>query len=279
MSKVNIYYFCKKKVMIKKPNFSSLKKGIILTSLSILLFSCGSRQDIVYFQDADMAAVSRPIENYNPIIKPDDALTITVSSLDLEGVRPFNLSAVSYADNQGAYGGVKLQSYLVDSNGNIDFPVLGKLKLAGLTRIQATAMIEDMLKEYLTDAIVIIRNVNFKVSVLGEVNRPGVYTIENDRITILEALAMAGDLTINAERHNVLVIREEGNKKTYNRINLTSEQIFNSPLYYLTQNDVIYVTPNNSRIKGSTIGPSTGTTLTAISILITATALVFSITK
>ncbi|RPD98794.1 polysaccharide export protein [Aureibaculum marinum] len=265
--------------MIKKPNFSSLKKGIILTSLSILLFSCGSRQDIVYFQDADMAAVSRPIENYNPIIKPDDALTITVSSLDLEGVRPFNLSAVSYADNQGAYGGVKLQSYLVDSNGNIDFPVLGKLKLAGLTRIQATAMIEDMLKEYLTDAIVIIRNVNFKVSVLGEVNRPGVYTIENDRITILEALAMAGDLTINAERHNVLVIREEGNKKTYNRVNLTSEQIFNSPLYYLTQNDVIYVTPNNSRIKGSTIGPSTGTTLTAISILITATALVFSITK
>ncbi len=265
--------------MIKKPNFSNLKKGALIATLSIFLFSCGSRQDIVYFQDADMAAISRPIDNYNTIIKPDDALTITVSSLDIEGVRPFNLSSVSFADNQGAYGGVRLQSYLVDSNGNIDFPVLGKLKLAGLNRIQATAMIEDMLKEYLTDAIVIIRNVNFKVSVLGEVTRPGVFTIENDRITVLEALALAGDLTINAERHNILVIREEGNKKTYNRLNLTSEEIFNSPLYYLTQNDVIYVTPNNSKIKGANIGPSTGTTLTVISILITAAAFVFSITK
>jgi len=189
------------------------------------------------------------------------------------------LTAVSYASDDGDIGRTTLQSYLVDSNGNIDFPVLGTLKLAGLNRIQATAMIKDMLKEYLNNPIVIVRNVNFKVSVLGEVRNPGVYTIQNDRITILEALALAGDLTIQAERHNVMVIREEGNKKTYNRVNLTSEEIFNSPMYYLTQNDVIYVTPNNAQVKGSTIGPSTSTLLTGISILLTAAAIVVSITK
>ncbi|MET2985097.1 polysaccharide biosynthesis/export family protein [Aureibaculum conchae] len=254
-------------------------KLLIFSLLTITLVSCGSRQDIVYFQDADIAAISRPIENYNAIIKPDDALTITVSSLDIELARPFNLSSISYTDNDGGLGRTTLQSYLVDANGNIDFPVLGTLKLTGLTRIQATAMIKDMLKDYLKDPIVNLRNVNFKVSVLGEVNNPGLFTVQNDRITILEALALAGDLTINAERKNVLVVREEGNKKTYNRVNLTSEEIFNSPMYYLTQNDVIYVTPNSSRIKGSNVGPSTSATLTAISILITAAALVVSITK
>lgn len=265
--------------MIKKSKLSNFKRSALTIILAVFLYSCGSRQDIVYFQDADLAAISKPIENYSPIIKPDDALTITVSSLDIEGVRPFNLTVVSYTDNDGDIGRTTLQSYLVDSNGNIDFPVLGTLKLAGLNRIQATAMIKDMLKEYINNPIVIIRNVNFKVSVLGEVRNPGVFTIQNDRITILEALALAGDLTINAERHNVMVVREEGNKKTYNRVNLTSEELFNSPMYYLTQNDVIYVTPNNSRVRGSTIGPSTNTTLSAISILLTAAAIVVSITK
>ncbi len=265
--------------MNKKIKLPKLKKSVLIFSLAILTYSCGSRQDVVYFQDVDLAAISKPIENYSPVIKPDDMLTITVSSLDLQGVLPFNLPAVTYAGDDGEIGRAALQTYLVDSNGNIDFPVLGTLKLAGLNRIQATAMIKDMLKEYLTDAIVIVRNINFKVSVLGEVSTPGVFTVRNDRITILEALALAGDLTIQAERHNVLVIREEGNKKTYNRVNLTSEEIFNSPMYYLSQNDVIYVTPNNSKVKGSTIGPSTGTTLSAISILITAAALVISITR
>lgn len=266
-------------MMTKKIKLPNLKKSVLIISLAVLTYSCGSRQDVVYFQDVDLAAISKPIENYSPVIKPDDMLTITVSSLDLQGVLPFNLPAVTYAGDDGEIGRSTLQSYLVDSNGNIDFPVLGTLKLAGLNRIQATAMIKDMLKEYLNDPIVIVRNINFKVSVLGEVRNPGVFTIPNDRITILEALALAGDLTIQAERHNVLVVREEGNKKTYNRINLTSEEIFNSPMYYLTQNDVIYVTPNNAQIKGSTIGSSTNTTLSAIGILLTAAAIVVSITK
>lgn len=243
------------------------------------MLSCGSKQDIVYFQDADMAAMSKSIESYSPVIKPDDMLTITVSALDINAVRAFNLSAVAYTQNDGEIGRTALQSYLVDVNGNVDFPVLGTLKLAGLNRIQATNLIKDMLKEYIKNPIVNLRNINFKITVLGEVNKPGTYSILNDRVTILEALGLAGDLTIQAERKNILLIREIDGKKTYNRINLTSEEIFNSPLYYLSQNDVIYVEPNNSRVKSSSIGPSTSATLTAISILITATALVLSITK
>jgi len=265
--------------MKNKIKYSDLKNNIIILSMLVLLLSCGAKQDIVYFQDVDIASISRPIVNYSPVIRSDDMLTITVSALDLNAVRPFNLTAVAYAENDGEIGRTALQGYLVDANGNIDFPVLGTLKLAGLNRIQATSMIKDMLKEYIKDPIVNVRNINFKVTILGEVNKPGVYTVQNDRITILEALGLAGDLTIQAQRKNVLLIREEGGKKTYNRVNLTSEEIFNSSMYYLTQNDVIYVEPNNSRVRSSTIGPSTSATLSAISILVTAAALVVSITK
>ena len=117
------------------------------------------------------------------------------------------------------------------------------------------------------------------MTVLGEVNRPGSFTIPNERITVIEALGLAGDLTIQAERKNVLVIREENGKKTYNRIDLTSEEVFNSSVYYLAQNDVIYIEPNNSRIKSSTVGPSTSTTLGVISTLVTVAALIISITR
>ncbi len=260
-----------------KTKFSNLKRSLVIISAALFMLSCGSKQDIVYFQDADLASMSRPIKNYSPVIKPDDALTITVSALDVVSVRPFNLIAVAYAENDGEIGRTAMQSYLVDANGNIDFPVLGTLKLAGLNRVQATNLIKDMLKEYINDPIVNLRNINFKITVLGEVKNPGTFTVPNDRITILEALGLAGDLTIYAERHNIMVVREENGKKTYNRINLTSEEIFNSPMYYLTQNDVIYVQPNNSRIKGSTVGSSTNVVLGVVSALLTTAAIVVSL--
>ena len=201
-----------------------LKKFFLLISVLILITSCGTRQDIVYFQDVDLMGASKPIHNYSSVIRADDMLTINVSSLDYDIVRPFNLPVVSYVGENGEIGRQTQQTYLVDSNGNIDFPVLGTLKLEGLTRVQVTDMIKDMLKEYVKDPIVNVRIVNFKVTVLGEVNRPGTYTINNERITIIEALGLAGDLTIQANRNNVLVIREENGKKTYNRVNLTSEE-------------------------------------------------------
>jgi polysaccharide export outer membrane protein len=241
--------------------------------------SCGTRQDIVYFQNVDMMGVSKPIHNYSSVIKPDDILTINVSALDYDAARPFNLPVVSYIDQNGEIGRSAQQSYLVDFNGNIDFPVLGTLKLAGLTRVKATEMIRSMLVDYIKDPIVNIRIINFKVTVLGEVSRPGSYTLNNERITILEAIGLAGDLSIQANRRNVLVVREENGKKTYNRVDLTSEDIFNSNVYYLNQNDVVYVEPNNSRIKSSTVGPNVSTTLGVISTLATVAALIVSITK
>jgi polysaccharide export outer membrane protein len=179
----------------------------------------------------------------------------------------------------GDIGRTTQQTYLVDVNGNIEFPVLGTLKLGGLDRVQATALIKNLLKEYIKDPIINLRTVNFKVTVLGEVHKPGSYTIQNDRVTILEALGLAGDLTIQAERKNMLVIREENGKKTYNRVDMTSEEFFNSSVYYLTQNDVIYVQPNNSRIKSSAVGPNVSATLGVISAFATIAALILSITR
>ncbi len=265
--------------MKRKSVILKLKKYLVFVSLSILLFSCGSKKNIVYFQDIDLTSASKSINNYNLVIKPDDKLTINVSALDQDAVKPFNLPVVAFIREGGSVGQATQQSYLVDTGGNINFPVLGILKLGGLNRTQATTLITDMLKEYIKNPIVNIRNVNFKITVLGEVVRPGSFTITNDRITIIEALGFAGDMTIQAERKNVLVIREENGVKTYTRVNLTSEEVFNSPVYYLTQNDVIYVEPNNSRIKSSTIGPSTTTTLSVISTLVTVTALIISITS
>jgi len=250
--------------------------------LFFVFASCGSKKDIVYFQDVDLVAMSRPITNYSPTLKADDVLSILVSAVNQDAVRPFNLTAVAYTEGGGTIGREAMQTYLIDTNGNIEFPVLGTLKLAGLNRIQATALIKDRLKEFFnkeSQPIVSIRLLNFKVTVAGEVISPGVYTIENERITLLEALGLAGDLSIQARRDNVLVVREENGKKVYHRVNLTSEEAFNSPVYYLAQNDYIYVEPNNSRIKSSNIGPNTNATLGVISTLVTVAALVISITR
>ena len=252
---------------------------IIALVFLMLITSCASRRDVVYFQDADLAATANSINNYGLVIKPDDVLTIVVSALDQDLSRPFNLTSMTYSDDANRDGRTVHQGYLVDANGNIEFPVLGTIKLGGLNRAQATELIKSMLKEYLKNPIVIIRMQNFKVTVLGEVQRPGVYTIENDRLTILEALGLAGDLNLQAERKNVLVIREDKGKTTYNRVDLTTETLFNSPMYYLTQNDVIYVEPNNSRIKSSSIGPNVGATLNTISTLAAVAALIVSLTR
>ena len=264
--------------MKSKFRFLIVKKFVILISLSIFLSSCGSKQDIVYFQNIDFVGISKSINNYNLTIRPADLLTISVSALDQDAARPFNLPTSNFSFG-GETSREEQQTYLVDANGQIDFPVLGKLKLAELTRIQATELIKELLVDYIKNPIVNIRTVNFKVTVLGEVNNPGSYTVPNERITILEALGLAGDMTIQAKRNNLLLIREEINgSKTYERVDMTSVELFNSPVYYLKQNDVIYVEPNNSRVKSSTVGPNVGATLSVIGSLFSAVALIISIT-
>lgn len=248
----------------------------LIVLVVIILSSCASREEIVYFQDEPLTTELTPTNNYAIRFKPDDMLTIDISAQDPETVKPFLLTPV--AENSSLLdvrGSLRMQSYLIDNNGNIEFPVLGTIKLEGLSRVEATAMLTEKLKEYIKDPIVNIRLLNFTITVLGEVNRPGAYTVQDERISLAEALGLAGDLTIYGKRENILLIREVNDEKRYANINLTSVNSVNSPYYYLSQNDVLYVEPNNAKVRTSrytqnnaVIIAAVGTLATIIAILI-----------
>lgn len=205
-------------------------------------------------------------------------LSIIVSGLDPVAVAPFNLPVVGY-ENPGSdklYSSPTLQSYLVDVDGNIDFPIVGKINLAGLSKSQATQRIYESLSPYLKDIIVTIKFLNYKVSVMGEVQRPGQYSINNERVTVLDALALAGDMSIYGKRNNVLVIRENMGKLEFARLNLNSDEVFTSPYYYLQQNDVVYVEPNN--VKAIT-GLNISLYLSMITTLASVVSVIFAVSK
>jgi polysaccharide export outer membrane protein len=186
-------------------------------------------------------------------------------------VKPFNLQVVSNNDSNllNAGGQQQFQSYLIDYDGNIDFPVLGKLKVAGLNRTELTSMLVEKISEYANNPIVNVRLSNFTITILGEVRNPGTFTIQDERITVLEALGLADDLTIFGKRKNVLLIREVDGKKKFAKIDLTSVNAVNSPVYYLQQNDVIYIEPNNARIRSSTYNQNNSVLISAIGTLTT----------
>ncbi len=248
---------------------SELRLCIYLLLCLLILSSCASRKDVVYFQDTgdfetlvnDNAFVSK--------FKVDDLVSIHVSSLNPEASAPFNLF------RGAAEGGFQAEQvdYLVDQAGEIDFPVIGKLKIEGLSPDELRQLLREKLSEYLKDPIINIRLRNFTVTVLGAVNSPGTYPVNGEQVTILEALGFAGDLTIRGVRENVLVIRDFNGTKVYTRIDLTSKDVIKSPVYYLTQNDVVYVEPNKSGIKETSIDARAGIYVSLVSVLITSTAI------
>lgn len=222
---------------------------------AVLLSSCASSKKTVYFgdqQDAVLKSENLPIKN---VIQANDLLSIAVTSLNPEATEIFNKPNNSYVSSTGL-GGLNLQSpgYLVNDQGNIQFPVLGEMKISGMTtnelRIKLTrALIE---KKLLVDPIVIVRQLNFKVSVLGEVSRPTVVNVPSEKISLLEALGLAGDITIYGRKDNVMIIREEDGVKKIKRLNLNSSEIFTSEYYYLKSNDIVYVETNKAKVAGST---------------------------
>ncbi|WP_109300668.1 polysaccharide biosynthesis/export family protein [Aquimarina sp. AU474] len=231
-------------------------KFLLLLVLLISVISCKAPGDVVYFQNSSDLEKIASKNSFTPVFKVDDIVSIFISAGDMDAARPFNLgqgTSISAAGGEGGTGGAGgvEPTYLIDEKGNIDFPVLGQLKIEGLTRIEVKDMIKEKLKIYINDPIVSVRLKNFKITVLGEVVRPGSYTIPNERVTIIEALGLAGDMTIKGKRGNVMVIRENDGVNTYHRVDLTSKSIFDSPVYYLAQNDVLYIEPNNSRIRTS----------------------------
>ncbi|WP_067149373.1 polysaccharide biosynthesis/export family protein [Pseudotamlana agarivorans] len=220
-----------------------IKLVFALLLVLISITSCTTKKDVVYFQNAKDSETIVDTDTFKAKLKTGDILNIFISTLDLTVAQPYNLVESTGSVNTAI-------DYLIDSDGNIDYPVLGKIKLRGLTIEEAKDVFKKKFSEgkLLKDPVVIIRIKNFRISVLGQVNSPGVYEISGERITILEAIASAGDLGITGRRENVLVIRDFNGTKTYTRIDLTSKEIFNSPVYFLTQNDVVYVQPNTKGV-------------------------------
>lgn len=264
-------------------NFILIKK-IITFLFVILLASCASRENLVYYQNIDRTNLKEKTHSYEIKIQPDDLLMIIVSADDPVIALPFNLVSISIpipSTNklEPAYGEHIMQLYLVDASGTIDFPVLGKLKVGGLTRSEVLKTLQDKIAVYIKNPIINLRIMNFKISVQGEVTLPGTYNVISERITLIEALTMAHDLTVYGLRNNILVIREIDGIKSYNRIDITQSDFINSPFYYLAQNDIVYVEPNKNKINGAAVGPNTGVVISLTSLLITLITLIITATK
>lgn len=259
-----------------------LKSFLCLCGL-LLLASCSSYKNVPYLQNKEVVnQFDGLLPMYDAKIMPKDLLTITVNTTDPEASAPFNLtvqSAINSARTTSLVQQPTLQQYLVNNDGNIDFPVLGRIHVGGLTKNQAEDLIREKLKDYLREVpIVTVRMSNYKISVMGEVARPGTFTVSNEKVNILEALAMAGDLTIWGMRDNVMLIREDsdGRREIYT-INLNDANLVNGPHYYLQQNDILYVTPNETKAKNSDIGQSTSLWFSATSILVSIASLLVTI--
>ena len=262
-------------------NYFLLLKKTIPFLFVLLFFSCAPRKELVYYQNIERLPTVKS-NTYEVTIQPDDLLLIIVSAEDPEIALPFNLKSVSVgtANKQDLVRGQEtMQLYLVDANGTIDFPILGKMKVSGLTRSAVLQLFQEKIGAYIKNPIINLRIMNFKVSVQGEVMAPGTYTIDSERITLIEALSKARDLTIYGKRDNILIIREIDGVKTYNRVDITQADFINSPFYYLAQNDVVYVEPNKNRINAAAVGPNTGVIISVTSLLITIITLIISTTN
>lgn len=268
----------------------SLRKSCIYLLLLFVLSSCASTKHIAYFQNIsnDARDTSEAINQIpvTPTIEPDDILLITVSGANpaaaalynqgaTEANAPMYIGAASTTESVYGRAADTRLGYLVDQDGAINFPVLGRINLKGLALVQAQDTIQKLLASSLKDPLVNIRFLNYKITVLGEVAHPGTFTVSNQQITILQALGMAGDMTIFGKRINLMVIREKDGKRQYGRINLNdSQSLFESPFYYLQQNDIVYVEPRKSKIWNSDQAALRNvsiiaTILTAVSILVT----------
>ena len=263
-----------------------MKKFSYLILLVALVTSCSAPKNVAYLHNSGEVDLSQSQYLYDAKIMPKDILTITVNTVNPEASAPFNLlirNTLNPNTNSVTSSGGSLQTYLVDNYGIIDFPVLGNVKVGGLTKRECEKLIHDRIMPYLNAAenpVVTVRMSSYSISVLGEVNRPGSYQVSREKINVLEALAQAGDLTIYGVRDKVKLIREDakGKKQIYH-INLNDANLLTSPYYYLQQNDIVYVEPNKVKARNSNIGQSTTIWFSATSILISMASLLYNILK
>ena len=262
---------------------SGVCRKLLLSLSAVVLLaatSCNSyKNNLTYFSDLPSDSGSMTVEIPAIRIVPDDVLMITVTSLYPEASAAYNLPLVNPAQrgNAGASYSPQQQTYLVDSKGDIDFPVLGRLKVEGMTTEELSDYLTRRIEEKVIDPIVHVELINFHIQVIGEVNRPGSITVNKERFSILDALAASGDLTPYGLRDNVLLVRQENGKNTYHRLNLNDSKTLSSPLYYLKQNDVIIVEPNDIRKANSKYNQDNAYKLSVVSTIVSAASVVASL--
>jgi polysaccharide biosynthesis/export protein len=261
-------------------NLKKLMSTHFLLALIIILSSCTtSRKNTVYFVDSEKDGTTTKSNPFTLKLKPDDYLSISIYSIDVEAAEPFNKT--NPKGNLG--GGVRtdyrngipaLSGFLIDESGFIDFPMIGKVKAAGLTRQELADDLVIKLTEYLKEPSINVSIQNFKITVLGDVRTPYTFNVPNERITILEAIGLSGDLNPTAKRKNVLLIRDNDGVKTHHRIDLTKSDLLSSNFYYLQQNDIIYVEPNRAKRNSGLVSSTAGTFISIASLIITTVVII-----
>lgn len=263
------------------------KKSFIIIFSFVLFFlsSCSSKKKLDYLQNIESVALEASTKNAISTIQPNDQLVIMVTAKDMDVVKPFNqnfssgqILQYSIPSNNAptqSQTSTSGPTYMVDSQGNIEFPVIGKINTENKTTEELRDILKKEISKYVLNPQISVKNTNYKITVLGEVNRPGTYNIPDARTTLLEVLGLAGDLTIYGNREDVLVLRNIDGTMTKERIDLTKADFINSPFFYLKQNDVIIVSPNETKQKTSRLDPNTGIYISVASIVVTILALIF----
>lgn len=253
-----------------------MKKLLLLFIFCGLLLSCSTKKEILYFQDIDDTSLVKVDQIYShPRIGVNDILKIDITAMSPEAILPYQFDK-SMGQVQQRQGDIlKLEGYLVDEKGTINYPGLGLVKAEGYTTQELQKELENQLSKFVKNPTVRIRLVNFKISIIGEVKAPGTYTIAEETLSLPQALGLAGDLTINGQRNNVLLIRQSKEGREHIQIDLTSSEWMNSEYFFLKQNDIVYVQPNNSKVKSAGVVGNLGTLLSVFSILLSTAILIF----
>ncbi len=264
-------------------------KKILLPLVAILavmfMDSCTTSKQVPYMQNIDSISLAASQYLYDARIKPKDALNITVHTTDPAVAAPFNLTVSRNLGSDGSLstGGGSLQSYLVENDGTINFPVIGRISVVGLTKKECETLIEQKVAPYLAKTekpVVTVRMASFRITLIGDFTAPKVVPVTTEKMSILEAMASGGDLTLYGKRQNVLLIREDATgRKSIHRIDLTDANFINSPYYYVQQNDIIYVEPNATKAKNSALGQSVTIWFSFISIATSVASLLVNVLK
>ena len=247
-----------------------MKKISCLIIVCCCLFSCATKKEILYFQDAQQLNQQQSAQYFEPKIEPNDILYISVSALEEKVIKPFQKVTGLQTETRDE----QLQGYLVSPNGSIQYPGLGAVDVVGKTRVEVITLLTNKLSEFVKDVVVDVRIINFKITVLGEVAAPGVYTIKDERVTIPQAIGLAGDFTVDGKRETVTIIREENGAQKVTKVDFTKTDFFSSPYYFLKQNDIIYVEPSLKGVKKSGFIPDIPAVLSVVTIVLSAVILI-----